>query len=98
MRMRSVFLYASLTAVYAVGSADVRLLPLLFVARSYYLVQRKFPLCMLAALERTYAGQFVMEGFLQIKIALWKRVLLTRSFAMIPTVLVAAFASPHILG
>jgi len=46
----------------------------------------------------TYAGQFVMEGFLQIKIAPWKRVLLTRSFAMIPTVLVAAFASPHILG
>jgi len=46
----------------------------------------------------TYAGQFVMEGFLQIKIAPWKRVLLTRSFAMIPTVLVAALTSPHILG
>lgn len=46
----------------------------------------------------TYAGQFVMEGFLMIKIAPWKRVLLTRSFAMVPTVLVAAFASPHILG
>ena len=46
----------------------------------------------------TYAGQFVMEGFLEIKIAPWKRVLLTRSVAMVPTVLVAAFTSPRILG
>lgn len=33
----------------------------------------------------TYAGQFVMEGFLQIKWARWKRVLLTRSLAIAPT-------------
>jgi NRAMP (natural resistance-associated macrophage protein)-like metal ion transporter len=39
-----------------------------------------------------------MEGFLNFKIAPWKRVLITRSFAMVPTVLVAAFANPHVLG
>lgn len=33
----------------------------------------------------TYAGQFVMEGFLQIRWARWKRVLLTRSLAIAPT-------------
>lgn len=27
----------------------------------------------------TYAGQFVMQGFLDLKVARWKRVLLTRS-------------------
>jgi natural resistance-associated macrophage protein len=27
----------------------------------------------------TYAGQFVMQGFLDLKIARWKRVLLTRT-------------------
>lgn len=42
----------------------------------------------------TYAGQFVMEGFLNIKWPRWKRVLLTRSIAMVPTVLCATvFAS-----
>ena len=42
----------------------------------------------------TYAGQFVMEGFLGIKWPRWKRVLLTRSIAMVPTVLCATvFAS-----
>eukprot|EP00039_Didymoeca_costata_P030075 m.27782 g.27782 ORF g.27782 m.27782 type:complete len:531 (-) comp7937_c0_seq2:74-1666(-) len=46
----------------------------------------------------TYAGQFVMEGFLRLKVAPWKRVLLTRSVAMIPTVLVAVFTNPRDLG
>ncbi|XP_070535761.1 natural resistance-associated macrophage protein 2-like [Ptychodera flava] len=41
----------------------------------------------------TYAGQFVMEGFIQIRWAKWKRVLLTRSIAMVPTVLIAALAT-----
>ncbi|KAI8492319.1 hypothetical protein Bbelb_297720 [Branchiostoma belcheri] len=40
----------------------------------------------------TYAGQFVMEGFLDIHWAKWKRVLLTRSIAMGPTIVVALFA------
>lgn len=39
-----------------------------------------------------------MEGFLDIKIAPWKRVMLTRTFAMVPTVAVALTASPEKLG
>uniref|UniRef100_A0A1I8J3B1 Solute carrier family 11 member 1 n=1 Tax=Macrostomum lignano TaxID=282301 RepID=A0A1I8J3B1_9PLAT len=38
----------------------------------------------------TYAGQFVMEGFLQLRWKRWQRVLLTRSLAIAPTVLLAA--------
>ncbi|XP_071489899.1 natural resistance-associated macrophage protein 1-like [Diadema antillarum] len=41
----------------------------------------------------TYAGQFAMEGFLGIHWAKWKRVLLTRSIAMVPTILVAVLAT-----
>ncbi|XP_019849504.1 PREDICTED: metal transporter nramp1 homolog isoform X1 [Amphimedon queenslandica] len=41
----------------------------------------------------TYAGQFVMEGFLGLKWAKWKRVLLTRSIAMVPCVILAILAS-----
>lgn len=41
----------------------------------------------------TYAGQFAMEGFLNIKWERWKRVLFTRSFAILPTVMVAAFSN-----
>ncbi|XP_052782528.1 natural resistance-associated macrophage protein 2-like isoform X2 [Mya arenaria] len=41
----------------------------------------------------TYAGQFVMQGFLNIKWAKWKRVLLTRSIAMVPTIIVALIAT-----
>lgn len=40
----------------------------------------------------TYAGQFVMEGFLNLKIAPWKRVALTRSVALVPAILVALLA------
>lgn len=40
----------------------------------------------------TYAGQFVMEGFLDIKWAKWKRVLLTRSVAIVPCVVIAILA------
>lgn len=41
----------------------------------------------------TYAGQFVMQGFLKIRWAKWKRVLLTRSIAMGPTIVVALVAT-----
>ena len=41
----------------------------------------------------TYAGQFAMEGFLNIRWKRWKRVLLTRSVAILPTVFVAAFSN-----
>ena len=37
----------------------------------------------------TYAGQFVMEGFLNIKWARWKRVFVTRAIAIAPTLIVA---------
>jgi Mn2+/Fe2+ NRAMP family transporter len=40
----------------------------------------------------TYAGQFVMEGFLNLHWARWKRVLLTRSVAMVPCVIIAIVA------
>ncbi|KAJ8918139.1 hypothetical protein NQ315_011596 [Exocentrus adspersus] len=41
----------------------------------------------------TYSGQFAMEGFLNLKWAMWKRVLFTRSIAMIPTFCTAFFSS-----
>merc|ERR1719495_2322715 len=39
----------------------------------------------------TYAGQFAMEGFLNLQWAKWQRVLLTRSVAILPTFLVAYY-------
>ncbi|PAA92092.1 hypothetical protein BOX15_Mlig031792g1 [Macrostomum lignano] len=40
----------------------------------------------------TYAGQFVMEGFLDLKWKKYQRVLLTRTIAILPTVFLAVFA------
>lgn len=40
----------------------------------------------------TYAGQFVMEGFLNLRIAAWKRVALTRGVALMPAVIVAVIS------
>jgi len=37
----------------------------------------------------TYAGQFVMQGFLNLKLAPWSRTLLTRSVAIVPSLIVA---------
>nr|BCL66018.1 divalent metal transporter [Acanthaster planci] len=39
----------------------------------------------------TYAGQFVMEGFLNLKWPRWKRIMLTRSIAILPTITIAIF-------
>ncbi|CAG0880573.1 unnamed protein product [Cyprideis torosa] len=39
----------------------------------------------------TYAGQFVMEGFLDLQWVRWKRVLFTRTIAIAPTFLVAFY-------
>jgi hypothetical protein len=36
-----------------------------------------------------FAGQFVMEGFLQLRIPAWQRLALTRSIALVPALLVA---------
>lgn len=41
----------------------------------------------------TYAGQFVMSGFLNLKMGPYKRALLTRAFALVPTLLVAVMCS-----
>lgn len=40
----------------------------------------------------TYSGQFVMQGFLDLKIAPWKRLLITRLTAIVPAILVAIIA------
>ncbi|XP_014224947.1 protein Malvolio-like isoform X1 [Trichogramma pretiosum] len=40
----------------------------------------------------TYAGQFAMEGFLNLQWARWKRVLFTRTIAIVPTLFVALYA------
>lgn len=40
----------------------------------------------------TYAGQFAMEGFLNLQWARWRRVLFTRMIAIVPTFCVAFFS------
>jgi NRAMP (natural resistance-associated macrophage protein)-like metal ion transporter len=46
----------------------------------------------------TLAGQFVMEGFLDIRLPAWQRLAITRSVALLPAVAVAVLASgnPHL--
>jgi len=46
----------------------------------------------------TYAGQFAMEGFLNLQWARWKRVLFTRTIAIVPTFLVAFLADMNNLS
>ncbi|XP_070695169.1 natural resistance-associated macrophage protein 2-like [Pempheris klunzingeri] len=47
----------------------------------------------------TYSGQFVMEGFLNLRWSRFARVVLTRSLAITPTLLVAIFQKPqHLTG
>ncbi|KAK3536973.1 hypothetical protein QTP86_029302, partial [Hemibagrus guttatus] len=47
----------------------------------------------------TYSGQFVMEGFLNLRWSRFARVLLTRSIAIFPTLLVAVFQDvTHLTG
>ncbi|XP_046674458.1 protein Malvolio-like [Homalodisca vitripennis] len=40
-----------------------------------------------------YAGQLAMEGFLHLRWSRWKRVLFTRSFAIVPTFFIAYFST-----
>uniref|UniRef100_A0A7S2KVB5 Amino acid transporter transmembrane domain-containing protein n=1 Tax=Zooxanthella nutricula TaxID=1333877 RepID=A0A7S2KVB5_9DINO len=42
-----------------------------------------------SAITTTYAGQYVMDGFLKIRLPMWKRALLTRLVAIAPCVAVA---------
>ncbi|KAI8028968.1 Metal transporter Nramp3 [Camellia lanceoleosa] len=47
-----------------------------------------------STLTGTYAGQFIMGGFLNLRLKKWVRALITRSFAIVPTMIVAlAFES-----
>ncbi|KAL4117488.1 hypothetical protein PRIC2_011479 [Phytophthora ramorum] len=43
----------------------------------------------------TYAGQFVMEGFLQLHISPWKRVALTRCVSLVPAMTVAILSQQN---
>lgn len=43
----------------------------------------------------TYAGQFVMEGFLNLRLAPWKRVALTRCVSLVPALAVAMLSQEH---
>jgi manganese transport protein len=74
-----------------IGDAYKLLTPLLGVAGA----STMFAIALLASgqnstLTGTLAGQVVMEGFLHLRLAPWKRRLLTRLLAIIPTVIVTA--------
>lgn len=45
-----------------------------------------------SAVTGTYAGQFIMEGFINLKMRLWLRNLMTRSVAIVPSLVVAIVA------
>jgi len=42
-----------------------------------------------SAITTTYAGQYIMDGFLKIRLPMWKRALLTRLTAIVPCCIVA---------
>jgi len=46
----------------------------------------------------TYAGQFVMEGMLNLSLPNWQRVAITRMVALIPATIVALIAADHYLA
>jgi natural resistance-associated macrophage protein 2 len=46
----------------------------------------------------TYAGQFVMEGFLDFTLPVWKRVLVTRSIAIFPALIVVFLNAKDLVG
>lgn len=46
----------------------------------------------------TYAGQFVMEGFLNFQIPVYQRVMLTRSIAIVPAIIVTFLNQDSLLG
>ena len=78
--------------VAAIQDAYKLLSPLLGVAGASTL----FAVALLASgqnssISGTLAGQVVMEGFIHLKVAPWLRRLITRSLAIIPTILVVAF-------
>jgi manganese transport protein len=51
-----------------------------------------------SAITATMAGQIVMEGFLQIRLPLWARRLITRLLAIIPAAIIATLYGAHGTG
>lgn len=79
------------TEVADIGSAYKLLSPLVGVGAASFL----FAIALLASgqnstITGTLAGQIVMEGFLHFRLPDWQRRLITRSIAIIPTVIVTA--------
>jgi manganese transport protein len=75
-----------------IGDAYKLLTPMLGVAGA----STMFAVALLAAgqnstITGTLAGQIVMEGFLNLRLAPWLRRLVTRSIAIIPTIIVVIF-------
>ncbi len=82
--------------VAAIEDAYKLLSPLLGVAGASTL----FAVALLASgqnssITGTLAGQVVMEGFVQLRVAPWLRRLITRSIAIVPTILVVAIYGEH---
>jgi manganese transport protein len=48
-----------------------------------------------SSITGTLAGQVVMEGFVHLRVAPWLRRLITRTIAIIPTIVVVAFRGEH---
>ncbi|GLT84957.1 hypothetical protein SLE2022_031630 [Rubroshorea leprosula] len=51
-----------------------------------------------SAITGTYAGQFIMQGFLNLKMKRWKRNLLTRCIAIVPSLLASIIGGPQAAG
>ncbi|KAK2659452.1 hypothetical protein Ddye_005985 [Dipteronia dyeriana] len=51
-----------------------------------------------SAITGTYAGQFIMQGFLDMKMKKWLRNLMTRCIAIIPSLVVAIIGGPQGAG
>ena len=89
----AVFHASGRTEIADLAQAHALLTPLIGVAGAGSL----FAIALLAAglnatLTGTLAGQVVMEGFLQLRLAPWKRRLVTRSLALMPALIAVASA------
>ena len=87
----AVFHAAGRTDIAEIGDAHALLAPLLGVGVASTL----FAVALLASgvnstLTATLAGQIVMEGFIDLRLAPWKRRLITRGLAIIPVLAVTA--------
>ena len=51
-----------------------------------------------SAITTTYAGQYIMDGFLNMRLHMWQRAILTRLTAIVPSVLVAVFGTTSMLN